>query len=47
MPRGVNSTCNQMLLCGQVPGPLTSPGCVALGTIQTEPPDARQQGKTD
>ncbi|XP_010843964.1 PREDICTED: mpv17-like protein 2 [Bison bison bison] len=31
----------------RIPGPLTPPGCVALGTIQTEPPDARQQGKTD
>ncbi|MXQ84851.1 hypothetical protein E5288_WYG021513 [Bos mutus] len=30
----------------RIPGPLTPPGCVALGTIQTEPPDARQQGKT-
>lgn len=34
----MNRVCNQTFLCGQVPSPLTPPGCVVLGTVQTELP---------
>lgn len=44
VPSGVNSICNQMLFVQSDPVPPdNSPGCVALGIMQTEPqmPDSK------